>query len=83
MNYTHIGESGECPRPFYLDCGNGHCVRKAHKCDKINNCVNERDEKNCGLSKIEIAVFTGSQKKPKITITACSEQNIPEIVDNS
>jgi hypothetical protein len=45
----HKPPNRNCPK-FLFDCENNLCIKNKFRCNGINNCGNNRDEKNCKRS---------------------------------
>ena len=46
-----IAFSETCTSNARFKCGNGNCIFKAFKCDKVDDCGDNSDESDCGLGK--------------------------------
>ncbi|MBN3307352.1 MALR1 protein, partial [Amia calva] len=46
---TSLPPTDSCPQG-YLKCANGNCFRPEQRCDFVNDCEDNTDEKDCGTS---------------------------------
>ncbi|XP_067863191.1 MAM and LDL-receptor class A domain-containing protein 1 [Heptranchias perlo] len=47
--HTPLPPTGSCPHG-YIECRNGNCYQPEQSCDFVNDCSDDTDEKECGMS---------------------------------
>lgn len=38
-------------------CANGHCIPESRRCDKVNDCSDRSDERNCSCKRFVQILF--------------------------